>query len=121
MWWGWLTVVFILLPNVAKALNITLIVVKTLRVSGAGEYVADALSKGKITDALSELPEHRDGPSEIPRTLVRWLEEPIPSRLLGQAIAEEMSRHTETLRWSLESPRELGLITRTRTNFNSSR
>ena len=56
---------------VAKALNITLIVVKTPRVSGAGEYVADALSKGKITDALSELPEHRDGPSEIPRTLVR--------------------------------------------------
>ena len=49
---------------------------------------------------------------EIPRTLIRWLEHPEPSRLLGQAIAEEMSAHTEVLRWSLEKESEIRLITR---------
>ena len=100
------------LDAVARALDITLILVKTPRVSGTGEFVADALSKGRIEEALSQSSRFNRGPSEIPRTLIRWLEHPEPSRLLGQAIAEEMSAHTEVLRWSLEKESEIRLITR---------
>ena len=99
------------MDSVARALDCKLIVVKTPRVSGEGEFVADALSKGRISEALDRLPGHRGGPSEIPRTLAKWLEWPTPSRVLGQAIVHEIGRHTETLKWSLEDSEEVELIT----------
>ena len=94
--------VIMALQHVTKALNTGLEVVKTPRTSGPGERVADHLSKGKFSEAFKEADSFQTGPSFIPRTLVNWLEEPIETRLLGQAIIDEMSAYTEVLRWGLE-------------------
>ena len=90
------------LQHVTKALNTGLQVVKTPRTSGPGERVADHLSKGKFPEAFMEAESFQPATSFIPRTLVNWLEKPIETRLLGQAIIEEMSSYTEVLRWSME-------------------
>ena len=102
------------LNNVAEGLNAGLEVVKTPRVSGPGEKVADHLSKGRFEDAFSEDPSFRAEPSFIPRTLISWLQKPVETRLLGQAILEEMSDYTEILRLSLESKEEVEKLVRRR-------
>ena len=90
-------------------MDITLIFAKTPRVSGVGESIADTLSKRRMEEAKAQSSRFNEGPSETP---ISWLEHPEPSILLGQAIAEEMSSHTETLRWSLEKDSEVRFITR---------
>ena len=102
------------LNHVAEGLNSGLEVVKTPRVSGPGEKVADHLSKGRFEDAFSEDPSFRAEPSFIPRTLISWLQKPVETRLLGQAILEEMSDYTEILRLSLESKEEVEKLVRRR-------
>ena len=92
---------------VARALDIQLRVCWSPRRSGTGENVADDLSKGDFASAREELPRFRLDPSEIPRSLVKWINHPRPSRLLGQAIIEEISQHSQVLRWNLERPEEV--------------
>ena len=64
--------------------------------------MADNLSKGKFAEAFQEASNFSPSPSYIPRTLVAWLENPVKTRLLGQAMVEEMSDYTEVLRWGIE-------------------
>ena len=90
------------LHHVAEALNMGIQVRWTPRTSGPGERVADHLSKGKFKEAFTEAPSFATGPSYIPRTLLAWLENPSKSRLLGQAMVEEMSDYTRVLRHGIE-------------------
>ena len=84
------------LDAVAKALDITLIVVKTPRVSGVGEFVADALSKGDWDRAWELMPKNVD-PGVIPVSLLVWLSNPVPDLELGSRILCDMSKYTEVL------------------------
>ena len=90
------------LYHIARALNAEILVRWTPRISGPGERVADNLSKGKFAEAFQEASNFSPSPSYIPRTLVAWLENPVKTRLLGQAMVEEMSDYTEVLRWGIE-------------------
>ena len=90
------------LYHVAEALNMGTQVRWTPRVSGPGERVADHLSKGKLCEAFKEAPGLATGPSDIPLTLLAWLTNPSKTRLLGQAIVEEMAGYTEVLRNGIE-------------------
>ena len=98
------------LHHVAEALNVGLQVVKTPRTSGPGERVADFLSKGKFKEAFNEAETFREAPSFIPKTLTYWLENPRESRILGQAIIEEMSSYTSVIRWGVEKIDEVNLL-----------
>ena len=94
--------------HVCEALNAEVIVRWTPRVSGPGETVADHLSKGKFKEAFAvsfdedTRANFTANPSYIPRTLISWLENPVKSRLLGQAIIEEMADYTQVLRRGVE-------------------
>ena len=54
----------------------------------------------------------RTNPSYIPKTLVTWQEHPTASRVLGQAMLDEMSHYVEVLRWNLEEISEVQVVTR---------
>ena len=81
--------VMLALKNVAKYLNVNLCVTWTPRCSSPGELVADQLSKAKFTEA-AETAGCPVNLCKVPRTLLRWLEAPRVTRLLGQAILEEL-------------------------------
>ena len=99
--------------NVARGLNINLDVQWSPRRSGVGEEIADDLSKGKILGLADRVgTEMRTNPSFIPKTLVTWLEHPTASRVLGQAMLDEMSHYVEVLRWNLEEISEVQVVTR---------
>ena len=101
------------LYHVSMALNMGILVRWTPRVSGPGKIVADHLSKGKFQEAFSVLfPDSTSTlnnrtnfareTSYVPRTLIAWMENPIRTRLLGQAMVDEMSDYTEVLRRGIE-------------------
>ena len=75
--------------NIAKYLEINLCVVWTPRCSSPGEVVADHLSKAKFQDAgqVAGVPVEL---RRVPRTLLKWLEKPVVTRLLGLAILNEL-------------------------------
>ena len=93
-------------------MDINLLVVKTPRVSGVGEEAADHLSKGKFKEAFALSDRFLTETAFIPRTLVAWLEHPKPSRVLGQAMLEEMSDYTDVLRRGWESVEEVSSLVR---------
>ena len=66
---------------------------KTPRVSGQGEIVADALSKGSWEEAWPRMPEKKTDPEFIPITLRKWLNNPCPDMKLGDKILHEMSSY----------------------------
>ena len=70
---------------------------KTPRVSGQGEMVADALSKGDWGRAWPLMPEKEEDPQYIPRTLLRWINDPYPDMSLGLKVLKEMSHYTDVL------------------------
>ena len=99
--------------NVARGLNINLDVQWSPRRSGVGEEIADDLSKGKLLGLADRVKTRmRTNPSYIPKTLVTWLEHPTASRVLGQAMLDEMSHYVEVLRWNLEEISEVQVVTR---------
>ena len=81
--------VMMAIRDIAKYLNINLAIVWTPRCSSPGELVADQLSKGKFL-AAAETAGCPVGLSRVPRTILKWLEAPRVSRLLGMAILEEL-------------------------------
>ena len=101
------------LYHVSMALNMGILVRWTPRVSGPGEIVADHLSKGKFQQAFEVTFEDSNGtnfakaPSYIPRTLIAWLENPVKTRLLGQAIIDEMASYTQVLRLGIEKQEDV--------------
>ena len=66
-------------------------VVKTRRMSGTGEAVADALSKGDWDRAWELIPYKNTDPEKIPRALLRWIQDPEPDLYLGEKILRELS------------------------------
>ena len=80
--------VMLAIKDIAKYLNIQLAITWTPRCSSPGELVADMLSKAKFEEA-SKTAERPVNLSRVPRTLLRWLEAPRVTRLLGMAILEE--------------------------------
>ena len=76
--------------TVAEGLGATLTVGKIKRVSCVGALVADLLSKGDVEQALYYMENAEPEPGFISRTMLRWLESPEPTRVLGEAILLEL-------------------------------
>ena len=110
----YLMTVVMALSAMARALDINLWVRWTPRRSGLGERVADDLSKADFRAARENIPRLSKEPSDISRTLISWIENPIQSRVLGQAMVEECSRITPVLRWNLENSDEVQVLTKYR-------
>ena len=91
---------------VARGLNIRLVVVKTPRCSGRGELIADHLSKTNIPEAAALIGYHHEL-LDVPRTLIKYLQHPTPTRCLGQAILRELMQGTEILDMQPELSYEL--------------
>ena len=87
------------LSYMASALNSTIYVEKVTRRSDMGSVTADELSKGNIETALGLLPDPMQMPSRVPKTLHHWIQDPFPTRKLGENIADELSQFTEILDW----------------------
>ena len=102
--------VMMALKDVAKYLGVKLCVLWTPRCSSPGEVVADHLSKAKFEEAgeVAEVPVHL---ARVPRTLLKWLERPTVTRLLGMAILKEMEdMGTKVLTMEPESPAEIASL-----------
>ena len=75
--------------TVAANLDVNLRVIWTPRCLGTGEAIADHLSKHKVAKALALAgPEAERSFGKIPEALVRWLDNPSLSRVLGHAVLE---------------------------------
>ena len=114
------------LYHVSLALNLGIQVRWTPRVSGPGEIVADHLSKGKFQQAFEVTFEDNTGTkftkemSYIPRTLAAWIRNPVKTRLLGQAIIEEMAGYTKVLRLGIEKQKDVDcLVVKGKRSFHS--
>ena len=81
----------------ARGLNCKVAVRKTRRCSGDGEKAADALSKGSWSQAWQLIPDKLPEPAFIPRSLIKWISNPVPDLQLGQKVLEEMSSYTKVL------------------------
>ena len=94
----------------AKYLGVKLCVVWTPRCSSPGELVADHLSKAKFKEAggVAGVQGHL---ARVPRTLLKWLERPTVTRLLGMAILSEMEdMGVEVLPMEPENPVEIAAL-----------
>ena len=72
---------------------------KVKRRSCIGAIVADDLSKGDIATAMSLMGDPSSIQSYKSRVLSEWLEDPRPSRVLGEEITEELAGFTAVLDW----------------------
>ena len=78
--------------DVADGLNASLAVEKIRRCSCVGATAADSLSKGNLSEALFYMEQAEPNPGYTSRTLLKWLGNPIPTRVLGLAILVELRR-----------------------------
>ena len=89
--------------TVARSLDCNVRIEKIRRCSDIPSTVADSLSKGSIADALELMGDDVDySMGFLSLTLQKWILDPKPSRVLGSAVVEEMSRQTAVLRWEPE-------------------
>ena len=92
----------------AAHLDVNLRVIWTPRCSGTGEAIADHLSKHKVAKALALAgPEADQSFAKIPEALVRWLDNPSLSRVLGHAELEELAESMPVLPWDHEDRESL--------------
>ena len=102
--------VMMALKDVAKYLGVKLCVVWTPRCSSPGEVVADHLSKAKFREA-GEVAGVQVHLARVPRTLLKWLEGPTVTRLLGMAILSEMEdMGVKVLPMEPENPVEIAAL-----------
>ena len=93
---GWSTVcdlcniIIVALYQVSIALDCELFIENITRCSNTGAEAADALSKFDILRFRKNMPEADLAPQEVPGSLLVWLENPVPDRLLGDRILREM-------------------------------
>ena len=85
---------------VARALNARVEYVKVPRCSDKFSIVADALSQGQVEYAKELLGEYAYG--QYSSTLMKWLCDPVPTRVLGQAIVKELSEKYEVIELDTE-------------------
>ena len=94
------------LRDVCRYLDIKASVCWTPRCSSEGEAVADHLSKARFQEA-SEVAGVPVKLQNVPLTLLKWLEAPTVSRVLGYAILEELEQEMEVLPREPEDPVEI--------------
>ena len=93
---GWSTVcdlcntVLVAMHQVSTALACELFVTDIGRCSNREAIAADALSKCDMQRFLQNMPEANVVPEEVPGSLLRWLENPVPDRHLGTRILNDM-------------------------------
>ena len=78
-----------LLLRLARVCDVT--ISKVGRCSDAGSIAADALSKAKFDMFYELMPEKKIDPAWVPRTILRWLEDPKEDLQLGHRIFLEMA------------------------------
>ena len=99
---GWSTVcdlcntILVAMHQVSSALACELFVTNIGRCSSREAEAADALSKCDMKRFLDNMPEANIVPEEVPGALLKWIENPVPDRKLGNRIIKEMSG-----KWSL--------------------
>ena len=98
--------VMMALKDCCRYLGIKVSVCWTPRCSSEGEEVADHLSKARFREAgeVAGVPVELQ---KVPMTLLKWLERPSVSRLLGYAMLEEMSGDMEILPMEPEDAAEI--------------
>ena len=88
------------LSDVARGLDIGVLVTKTGRMSGPGERAADALSKCDMDRAWEDIGEIREKERRrIPKAIKEWIWDPVPDPELGLRILEEISGQEDNLVW----------------------
>ena len=75
---------------VARGINCKLDVVKITRCSNRGSIMADALSKGALQKMVSLWTGPLPDAARVPRVLLKWLGNPVPSDTLGEEILAEI-------------------------------
>ena len=91
---------------VARGINARVFFRKTPRCSGRFERIADHLSRSERAPAFSLMGQDNVY-MEPPRTLGKFLMNPVPNRVLGQAILVELSSSMEVLHPEAEHRQEL--------------
>ena len=100
---GWTTkcqlsnTLLVAINQVASALGVDLFIHKIRRCSNNQAKAADALSKMDLVDFRKCMPGANKGPERVPRSLTRWIADPVPDRFLGTKILAEMSTFTQLL------------------------
>ena len=100
---GWTTkcqlcnTLLVAINQVASALGVDLFVHKIRRCSNTQAKAADALSKMDLVEFRKCMPGAYKGPERVPRSLTRWIADPVPDRFLGTKILAEMSTFTQLL------------------------
>ena len=99
---GWSTlcnlcnIILVAMHQVSTALACELFVTNIGRCSNKEAVAADALSKCDMGRFLVNMPEANIVPEEVPGALLKWIENPLPDRKLGDRIIKEMSE-----KWSM--------------------
>ena len=94
---GWSTVcdlcnsLLVAIHQVSTALCCELYISNIGRCSNMESIAADALSKCDMNRFLDNMPEANIVPEEIPASLLKWIENPVPDRKLGQRLLKDMS------------------------------
>ena len=98
------------LEVVARGLNCRLVIKKTPRRSGDLEKVADHISKGEFREAKMIM--GRGHQLRFPpKTLVKFLDSPRPTRVLGSAILKELQEYTDVVTPEVEWDWEVERLT----------
>ena len=84
---------------VGWALNCSVSVEKVPRRSSLGAIIADDLSKGLVESARERMGDPSPCMSRPSTVLYNWLCDPVPTRTLGEKIADELSGFTPVLDW----------------------
>ena len=83
--------------DVGVGLGSAVKVLKTKRCSGQGEVVADSLSKGDWEKAWPLMPNKNEDPGRIPKSILKWVANPVKDMDLGYKILTDMMRYTKVL------------------------
>ena len=75
---------------VARGISCRLDVAKIRRCSNRGSRMADALSKAAFNKMIGEWVGPLPDAAKVPRVLLRWLEDPVPTDTLGEEILAEI-------------------------------
>ena len=83
--------------EVARALNCNIVLTKVTRCSDVNTVIADAISKADW-ETLDRLMVNRNiDPCRVPRSLLKWINDPKEDLRLGKKILEEMAMFTMVL------------------------
>ena len=83
--------------EVAKALNCNIVLTKVGRCSDVNTIIADAISKADWATLDRLMGNRNTDPCRVPRSLLKWINDPKEDLNLGQKILEEMAMSTMVL------------------------